>query len=124
MLLGGIVSCNNDDDCPKSGTAGAGGAVKLSGFVRHHEQEIANARVFIKYGATEFPGDDTTAYDAAVSADGGAYYEFSGLNAGDYYLFAAGFDSTISLPVDGGVPVEICDGAQSVQRNIPVTEDH
>lgn len=100
-----------------------GGNVKVSGYVRHHNAGIPRASVFIEFGATEFPGSDTALYDARTSANTAAYYEFTGLKAGDYYLYSVGFDSAISLPVKGGIPLEICEGAETVGTNIPVTED-
>lgn len=124
LIACGIYSCNNDDDeCPKSPTPGTGGSIRLSGYVKHHALAIPYARVFIEFGAAEFPGSDTAAYDASTTADASAYYELNGLKSGDYYLYSVGFDSAIALPVVGGVPVEICEGIQNIQKNIPVTED-
>ena len=116
-------SCKDEDECPKSSSPGTGGAASVSGYVKHHALSIPNARVFIEFGATEFPGSDTTAYDLRTTADSAAYYEFTALKSGDYYLYSVGFDNSISLPVVGGVPLEICEGVQNVHKNIPVTED-
>ena len=117
-------SCKKNEGCGKSGLPGLGGTASIAGYVRHHNNPIPLARVFLKFGAKEFPGSDTTIYNLSVTADSGdAHYKFEGINSGDYYLYGIGYDSTIPKTVLGGVPAEICDGTQSVEINVPVTED-
>ena len=56
-----------------------GGKSDIKGKVMHHDLAIPNARVYIKYNATEFPGADVSVYDDKVTADANAHYEFKGL---------------------------------------------
>lgn len=106
--------------CAKEGT---GGKASVNGTVKHHSKIIPNAEVYIKYGATEFPGSNTADYDASVTTSSDAKYEFKELKKGDYYLFAKGFDAGITKEVQGGVPVEL-KRTENKTINVPVTEGH
>lgn len=101
---------------------GPGGKAAIHGTVKHHSAPIPGAVVYIKYGATESPGTDITYYDASVTADANAHYEFPDLKKGDYYLFGVGFDSAIVQTVIGGIPVEIKTKTETVTADVPVTE--
>ena len=104
------------------GKEGPGGKSAIKGYVKHHNNSIPNAVVYIKYGTKEQPGTDVTYYDASVNADTSAYFEFIDLKRGDYYLFGVGFDSIMGAPVIGGVPVEIKKKTETIEVNVPVTE--
>ena len=108
-----LVSC---------GKEGPGGKGAIHGMVKHHSAAIPGAVVYIKYGATESPGSNVTYYDASVTADAQANYQFPDLKRGDYYLFAVGFDSTIAQPVFGGIPVEIKTKTETAEADVPVVE--
>jgi uncharacterized protein (DUF2141 family) len=108
--------------CTKGGT---GGSATITGKVLHHEKNIANARVFIKYDEKEFPGSDTTKYDDVVTSDQQANYSFIGLKKGRYYLYAIGKDGVANgnpLDVYGGVRADINSKKETLQFNVPVTE--
>ncbi len=94
----------------------------IRGKVVHHSKAIAGARVFIKFNAKEFPGKDTSIYDAKVLADANGNFNFY-CYKGDYYLFGYGQDLAIDPPyiVIGGVPVKIRTKEQ-VDLQIAVTE--
>lgn len=116
-----FTACSKNK-CDKS-DPGLGGGGVITGAVKHHNAEIPSAKVYIKYGATEFPGADTSLYDdhkTASAAD--ASFAFHDLKPGDYYLYGVGFDASISLPVTGGVTVEICGDEEEKKTNVPVTE--
>jgi hypothetical protein len=100
---------------------GSGGKSSVSGNVQHHGANIANAVVYIKYGATEFPGADVSLYDDKTTSNGSAYYEFKSLRRGNYFLYAVGFDNSVSEVVSGGIAVKLMYN-KSAQSNIPVTE--
>jgi hypothetical protein len=105
--------------------AGKGGSASIIGKVQHHEKNIANARVFIKFDAKEFPGIDTTKYDEVVTADNQANYTFTGLKKGNYYLYAVGKDGVENgnpFDVFGGSRVDINSKKDAIQFNVPVTE--
>lgn len=104
------------------GKEGPGGKAAIVGTVKHHSATIPGAVAYIKYGTTESPGTNVTYYDANVTADAQAHYEFPDLKRGDYYVFAVGFDSAIAQPVYGGIPVEIKSKTETVTADVPVTE--
>ena len=104
--------------CLKPGT---GGHSSVNGNVMHHTKLIPNAIVYIKYGATEFPGTDVSVYDDHITSDTNAHYEFKGLRRGDYFLYGVGFDNAIMLPVTGGVGITLKYDKGS-ESNVPVTE--
>ncbi len=104
--------------CRKEGTGGKSG---IKGYVKHHNNIIPNSVVYIKYGATEFPGADATLYDASATADANGFYQFSDLRKGDYYLYGLGYDAAISETVRGGLAVKLKYN-KTTEVNLPVTE--
>lgn len=106
--------------CKKEGT---GGKSNVSGNVKHHTKLIPNAEVYIKYGATEFPGTDLSSYDDHTTADANAHYEFKGLQKGDYYLYGVGMDGVgaSAFPVTGGISIKLKYNKSST-TDVPVTE--
>lgn len=111
-----MFSCSSDDgDTTPSGT--------ITGHVKHHDDAIPNAIVYIKYNATEFPGSNPNDYDDQTTASAGdAHYTFSGLGKGSYYLYGVGTDAGCSCEVVGGIPITLDSDNQEVESNIPVTE--
>ncbi len=100
---------------------GLGGQASVSGLVKHHSQIVGHAVVYIKYGATEFPGDDIAKYDASTTADASAHYEFTQLRKGDYYLYATAYDSANTQSLDGGIGV-VLKKSDVKSTDIPVSE--
>lgn len=100
-----------------------GGKARIHGKVTHHSKKIPNARVFIKFNAKEFPGTDTSQYDAKVSADAEGQFSFN-CYKGDYYLYGVGFDYDTPAPyiVDGGTPVRIRN-KEELEIELAVTEE-
>jgi hypothetical protein len=117
---------DKDEDPQPACVAGPGGQVELALYVRHHDSLIPGASVYIKYNATEFPGADTTVYDISLvtgTTDHGlGHTHIAGMNCGRYYIYSAGYDSTISDSVYGGIPVNVTQTTGSITINIPVTE--
>jgi hypothetical protein len=106
--------------------AGKGGAASIAGKVLHHDVIIPNARVFVKYNQSDFPGKDTTKYDDVVSADKQGNYQIRDLKKGKYYVYSVGLDGVANgnpFGVFGGLSVSINSKSEAVQLNIPVTED-
>jgi hypothetical protein len=114
MLLSVLIisSCHKE---------GEGGKSSVSGSVKHHTKLIPNAVVYIKYGAKEFPGTDISKYDASVTSDANAHYEFKDLYKGDYYLYGVGYDNQIMEAVTGGTGIELKRNKHS-DIDVPVTE--
>ncbi len=100
-----------------------GGKSSVKGVVAHHGKPIANARVFIKYNTTEFPGDDYKSYDTFVDADDQGNYKVQ-LYKGSYYLYAKGYDMDIPSPfvVQGGLSISIRN-KENLTKDIAVSED-
>jgi hypothetical protein len=105
--------------------AGKGGDASIQGKVLHHEALIPNARIFIKYNTSNFPGTDTTKYDDKVQSDNQGNYKFEGLKKGKYFLYGVGKDGVANgnpFDVVGGARVDINSKKATVQFNVPVTE--
>ena len=100
---------------------GNGGKSVVNGFVSHHSHRVPNAIVYIKYGAIEFPGTDVSKYDASITADANAHYEFKDLRKGDYYLYGVGYDNAIMENVSGGIGIKLKYN-KTTTSDIPVTE--
>lgn len=112
MLCIALVSCHKE---------GTGGKSSVSGTVRHHAPAIPGCVVYIKYGATEFPGTDVSQYDAHTTADGSGHYGFTGLQKGNYYLYGVGYDAAGPYPVTGGIGIKLKRN-QALTTDVPVTE--
>ncbi len=99
LLIIGLFSC-------KKNQTGGKGSVK--GVVNHHGKAIADAYVYIKFNATEFPGEDYTDYDTFVKADANGNHSIA-FYKGSYYLYAKGYDMDIPHPfeVKGGISVSL-----------------
>ena len=107
---------------PSCHKEGPGGKAAIEGVVKHHSEPIPGSVVYIKYNAKESPGTNITYYDANVTADANAHYQFPNLKYGNYYLFGVGFDSSIVQTVIGGIPVVIKSKTETVEADVPVTE--
>lgn len=100
---------------------GIGGDSSIHVLVKHHEALIPHAKVYIKYGANEFPGATLTNYDDSLQTDAAAHGHFDELVKGDYFLYGVGYDSAISEAVTGGIAVKLSKGTE-LDLDVPVTE--
>lgn len=105
--------------CKKNQT---GGKASVKGTVAHHGKVIAAAYVYIKFNATEFPGEDFKNYDTYVKADVNGNYSFP-LFKGNYYLYATGYDQDIPYPftVKGGLSFSVRN-KENLTKDIAVSE--
>lgn len=108
----GLASCAEE---------GPGGSATINGTTAHHDDPIPDCKVYIRYGSKESPGTDPALYDDSTSSNSEARFSFPGLERGEYYVYAVGFDSAIGEPVRAGAPVDLKSG-QTVDIVIPVTE--
>ena len=119
-----ITSCNSckEDDCK----AGSGGGLTVAAKMIHHIREIKGCTVYVKFNTQDFPGEAASSYDMTFKAnDTTSIAYLSGLNCGDYYIYAVGIDSLLTPPnnvVKGGIPFSTSqkEGTQSI--NLYVTE--
>src|ERR1041385_4271652 len=96
--------------CCKEGT---GGEATLAVFPKHHSKPILNRAayldtIYVKFNAKELPGTKPSDFDKYFVGEAGEdHVHCEGLKCGDYYLYGAGFDTTISQRVTGGMHVKI-----------------
>lgn len=100
IIAGSMLSCNKP---------GAGGKAKLNIHVIHEATGtvVPGAVVYIKYGASEFPGADPSYYDDKRTADNSGICEFEDLRRGNYYLYAEGIYPATSKVTSGGIAFDI-----------------
>lgn len=123
LLLAFFESCGDkkEDPEPDLCNEGRNGDLTLSMKMLHHTRPISGARVFIKYNAFEFPGEDTTRYDYAVSATTDSPYALiDSLSCGNYYIYAIGVDSLLDPSnwiCKGGLPfrTNLSSGTDSIK---------
>lgn len=99
-----------------------GGSCFIKGKVSHHSKAIANAIIYIKFNAKEFPRKEIELYDHSLSSNVNGEFSIA-CYKGDYYLFAKGIDdqSTQQKDVFGGAPVNIRNN-EIVEMNLAVSE--
>jgi len=121
-------SCKDEEDeqpvdlCDEGRT----GQLVISATMIHHTRPIKGCDLYIKYNATEFPGEDTSLYDYHVTAPGNsAVAVVDSLNCGNYYLYAVGIDSLLDPSgwlCKGGLPFSTDQKSGSVSLNVYITE--
>ncbi len=106
--------------CKKNQT---GGKASVKGTVAHHGKVIPGAYVYIKFNATEFPGDDYKNYDTYVKANDAGNFSFP-LYKGNYYQYATGYDQDIPYPfiVKGGIGFSVRN-KENLKVDVAVSED-
>jgi hypothetical protein len=117
----------------RTNTQGSGGKAQIAGFVEFtgivDGVYVTNARittattVFIKYGATSFPGVDISQYDSQQNVDSKGNFVFSTMFEGSYYLYATGIyveSNGFQHKVAGGVQVNITSRKANLNYDIAV----
>jgi hypothetical protein len=118
MLLLSITAGIALNSCCKGGS---GGNATLICSVTHHSKGIPGSTVYIKYNAKDFPGTSPSSYDAHyTAAPNSNTVTIPGLNCGDYFLYGAGFDSSIMQPVSGGLHYQIKYSERKKQESVTV----
>lgn len=116
------LACASLFACKKNGT---GGDAEIAAFPRHHGKDIKGATLYIKFKSESQPSDPTNNYDLKiVGSPKENHIHVEGLLPGTYYLYATGFDSTIMLPVTGGIAAKIKhkERKEELDIEVPVTE--
>jgi hypothetical protein len=102
FIIAAVFSaCHKKDDpiiVPANG-------VRVLLFVNHHGVPISHARIFVKNNTVNFPGTDTTQYDARYVTDANGRLTISGIpnGQGAYVYYAKGIDP--SWDTTGTTPV-------------------
>lgn len=102
-----------------------GGKSNIKGKVMHHDAAIPYAKIYIKYNATEFPGEDVSKYDVTMEADHNGNFLVDKIYRGQYYFYAVGVDpalGTTNNVVKGGISLKVKMLKEITGFEIPVTE--
>jgi hypothetical protein len=123
MVLLTSAACSKKDD--NNNVAGKGGNATLNIFPQHHTlaKNIINCKVYVKYNTLDAPSDGK--YDdstSCINTDSLVKATLSQLKNGKYYLYAYGFDTSISQNIKGGLGYTITQQATQTVL-LPVSED-
>lgn len=119
----GFFSCKKENKC----TAGSGGALSMVVYLKHHGVTIPNDSlrpdtVWVLYNATEWKGAPV-GYSARIIGEAGEnHVHVPNLKCGDYYLYASGWDTSITKNVIGGIPVSTDKESGELEVSVPVSE--
>lgn len=111
--------------CKKKPSAGFGGSANLKVSAVHHNATIDSCTIYIKFNSSEAVALSEYDLNQKLTTDtnGNSYTILEGLKSGDYYIFAQGWDPSISQNVKGGIPYTIVNETD-ISVAIPVTEVH
>lgn len=127
LASGLITSCKDkSEDDADNCIEGRGGQLTLIFQMIHHTRPIKGGAVFLKYNATEFPGEDTSLYDYSVSAlSNSSFVSVDSLSCGNYYIYAVGIDSLldpVSWTCKGGIPYSTSSSSGTDTLRVYITE--
>ena len=95
----------------------------MKGVIVHHSKHIPDAILYIKFNAKEFPGKDSSKYDAHTVTDHHGDFHFN-VYKGDYFLYATGLDfGQDTFYVTGGVPATLRNRERK-ELDVAVSEAH
>lgn len=125
FLAVSIFSCKKREKCD----GGTDGEAIIKAFVKHHVLTIPNQvgyldTIYLKFNTKESPGSNLSDYDTYFTGQVGEDFVIcNGLKCGDYYLLAAGYDSSINARVFGGIPFTIpSESKETFIIDMPVVE--
>ncbi|HRH65871.1 MAG TPA: hypothetical protein PLU53_06205 [Bacteroidia bacterium] len=118
-----ISSCKKDNNCD----AGTGGSLTLVAKLKHHGVVIPNDSaqpdtVWVKFNTQDWSGAPS-GYDARfIGEKGEDHVHMTGLRCGDYYLYAAGLDTSGPYVVRGGSKFSTEQNEGEIEVDISVVE--
>lgn len=107
---------------------GTGGNLTIKIYLQHGEHGVANLKnyrdtVFLKYNTQEYPGSGPSLYDQTIIGDWpGDCVTVNGLHCGDYFIYAAGYESVHGYRVAGGIPFSTKQTEGETSVTVPVSE--
>ena len=122
ILLTAVLLSSSITSCKKSNT---GGKATLVAFPKHHGKAIYGATFYVKFGAKDLPSNPTTNYDLKINGSAKEdHAHIEDLRYGNYYVYAVGYDSSIKMPVIGGVAATLkwSERKKEVDIDVPVSE--
>jgi hypothetical protein len=126
MMFAGVLAFSLLIGCK----AGDGGKATLKVYPKHHSVPIvstANYRdtVYVFFNEEELPTNPTTNADMVVVGEVGEdQIHVENLKAGNYYIYATGWDPQINMRVFGGLPLKIkySERKDEIKLDLPVVE--
>jgi hypothetical protein len=103
--------------------AGIGGNVTIVAYPKHHASETRPYHAFVKFNATDFPGNNPNYYDLDITADTTEnHIEIKNLKRGKYFIYLTAYDTSSTINVNGGIPLTVSQNFGEMIITIPVTE--
>ncbi len=103
-----------------------GGKSNIKGKVMYNNTTaVPYARVYIKYNATSFPGEDVSAYNTYIDADHNGNFLIEHIYHGQYYFYAVGINPGTSVSnnfVKGGTALKVKMLKEVTGFVVPVTD--
>ena len=101
-------SCKKKIDSYSASNADLKGNVTLYVHVVHHTYSLSNIAVYLKKGATLYPGNDVSSYEYKVVSDANGIAEFDQLPIdADVWVYGFGTDNYISRSVTGNTGIKL-----------------
>ena len=127
-----IASCKKDSATDPttpgiSCVADSGGTKTIIARLEHHTVNIPNQvsnpdTVWVKFNASNWSDAPNNYSIRFIGVGGEDHINLTNLKCGNYFLYAAGYDTSISSPVFGGINVVLSTTDSVVTKAIPVTE--
>lgn len=127
-----IASCKKDTSTDpttpvSSCIADTGGTKTIIARLEHHIVNIPNQvsnpdTVWVKFNASNWSDAPNNFSIRYIGVGGEDHINLTNLKCGNYFLFASGYDTSISSPVFGGINVTLSTTDSVVTKAIPVTE--
>ena len=102
-----FIACKKKSGSYTTANADLKGNVTLYVHAVHHTYTLANIAVYLKKGATLYPGIDPNSYDYKVVTDANGVAEFDQLPLGAVWVYGLGTDYNINRSVTGNTGIEL-----------------
>lgn len=127
-----VASCKKDSATDPTTliptcVADTGGTKSIIARLEHHTMNIPNQianpdTVWVKFNASNWSDAPNNFSVRYIGVSGEDHINLTNLKCGNYFLYAVGYDTSISSPVFGGINVTLLTSDSVVTKAIPVTE--